>query len=476
MWLLLVVAFGQWLYTAYRAARVQLSEGVHSMWQAAQLQAVDAFRVATIVINSGADSVHVREQLQQIPPAAIHAMTIRKGVSSRSVDTIGTERNGDVIELQVDRRVLHSGDSMSGTVAIADRALGYSVIVLDGSDAESTSHQILDSGIDPRIANAIDTMRLRAEFTRQMAGQRLGVQWRVEAEEGPGEDLARLEVEAGDGRYLVASVTGTQRVLVRRMLPLLIGVSLVLLLSGGALLAFYRMQRRLYRVSVFQRDFARNMAHEMRTPLATLRLLLERLKAGDDQPDTQKYAEYLELAYRETGRLTSLAERLGAAARSGDASLQLNVERIDLMALLRASVALFEPMQSRVGATIDLPDIENGTIFVEMDGVYLRSVVDNVLDNALKYGGAGVHIAIGVARRGGAVLVEITDDGPGVAPEHADKLFERFYRVPTGERLPVRGLGVGLYFCREAMRAHGGDITLGRAPGTGCRFTLRIPA
>lgn len=146
------------------------------------------------------------------------------------------------------------------------------------------------------------------------------------------------------------------------------------------------------------------------------------------------------------------------------------------MELLRTCVALFEPARAQVDAEIVLPSVDNGVLFVEMDGVYLRSVVDNLIDNALKYGGKGVRLTISLEQGAAGMSIAFSDNGKGVAPEHAKHLFDRFYRVPTGNRLPVRGLGVGLYFCREAMRAHGGDITLVSEVGKGCCFTLLIPS
>ena len=474
VWVLLAAALGQWVYASYRAVKGQLDEGVVSMWQGAQLQAVDAYRVATKVINLGLGDSVVLHDIQLSDSLGSPAATVKS--SSGKSSNIQVSATVVKVSPGVHGDITVQEDTTKSVRAIVQQSNGVNAIFIDGGDSQASSTKVLVSEIDPRVAHSIDTAKLREEFTQQMAGKGLDVRWSVEDVAALADSSAQLWVDAGDDSYLIARVEGQRGVVAWQMLPLVLGVFVALVLAGVALLAFYRSQRQLFTVGVFQRDFARNMAHEMRTPLATLRLLLESLRHGEASRYEGKKEESLALAEQETDRLITLTERLSAAVRSGEANLPLAVERIDLMELLRTCVALFESARVQVDAEIVLPSVDNGVLFVEMDGVYLRSVVDNLIDNALKYGGKGVRLTISVEQGAAGMSIAFSDNGKGVAPEHAKHLFDRFYRVPTGNRLPVRGLGVGLYFCREAMRAHGGDITLVSEVGKGCCFTLLIPS
>lgn len=535
-WLLLAAALGQWLLSAFRSAAQQLNQSIVNIWQSAQLQSVDAYRVATKVFTIPSDSILSIEDSLLMPLSNIRTITIenRKGgavstgqkpvshssveihekrvqlcspngipktcrktdgmqatdcegegsvpyVHDRSLFTKATPRiavsqRSPVGSMRASKGVARGDDSADSLKVFLTQTEGMNTIVIDHGAPSTRSKQLIISAVDPNVASSIDTAKLRREFTKLIQGRKLRVHWRVIGVSELAADSAQLWVDAGDGRFLVASVDNRLVALAWGMLPAVLGVVFVLLLAGGTLRAFYKSQRGLYRLMLFQRDFARNMAHEMRTPLATLRLLLESLSRNDDSRSEKKQTQYLSLASQETDRLITLAERLSAAARTGDANLQLRVERIDLMDLLRASIALFQPAAAQANATISLSDVECGVLFVEMDGIYLRSVVDNLIDNAIKYGGRGVQLAIAAEQRLDSTVVRFADNGPGIAPEHAARVFERFYRVPTGDRLPVRGLGVGLFFCREAMRAHGGDIALQSEPGRGCCFTITIPS
>lgn len=475
VWWLLAAALGHWLYSSFLSAVAQQQEAIVSLWKGAQLHAVDPYRVATKVFSLSSDSVVAISDSLLPPPSSVRTIKIKRQMDGDNSVIHKVISSSSSPSKSSAYSVVSVGDAAKEGSVSVQKAEGVEMIVIGRNDPHLSSRQVIISTVDSNVANSIDTAKLRSEFTRQLEGRKLRARWQVVAAEALEADSAQLYVDAGDGNYLVAEVENQRAALLWGLLPAGLGVAFVLLLAGSALLAFYKSQQRLYRLMLFQQDFARNMAHEMRTPLATLRLILESLRQHNDAPRGDKHTEYLALASRETDRLISLAERLSAAVRSGDAKIVLSLARIDLMDLLRDSIAMFQPAAAQANATITLTEFPNGVPFVDTDVVYLRSVVDNLIDNALKYGGNGVELVISVEQHDRVSQVHFADNGPGISPEHAQRVFDRFYRVPTGDRLPTRGLGVGLFFCREAMRALGGDIALQYNHGIGTCFTITIP-
>ena len=116
------------------------------------------------------------------------------------------------------------------------------------------------------------------------------------------------------------------------------------------------------------------------------------------------------------------------------------------------------------------------TIHVQGDGAILRQVLTNLLDNAIKYAYSGSHISLRVSRSADeTIAIEVEDDGPGIPPEHRDKVFDRFYRIDKGRSRDMGGAGLGLAIAKWGAEAHGGDLRLFCPNGTGCTFRLVLP-
>jgi signal transduction histidine kinase len=211
-----------------------------------------------------------------------------------------------------------------------------------------------------------------------------------------------------------------------------------------------------------ERRFTADVAHELRTPLTALvgeaSLLAEHL---DHMPaDSRRPAELL---IADVARLRRLVDDLLEISRLDAGAESVHAEQVDLRSL--------------VGATVEARGW-NGRVRLDGDGLSLTSdprrlerIVGNLVDNALEHGGKEVAIRIG--RDGEAAAVEISDDGPGIPPEHLPHIFERFYKAD--EARSGGGTGLGLAIARENARLLGGEIDVSSVPGEGTRFTLRLP-
>ncbi len=224
---------------------------------------------------------------------------------------------------------------------------------------------------------------------------------------------------------------------------------------------------RVERAANAERRFAADAAHELRTPLAVLRTGLEVALSRERSP--HEYADALGAAFKEVVELCAMAEQLLTLARLAEET-SWSRERVDLAALAREVAGAVEPLLQ----TKPLLLVLRAAGIVEVDGnpIYLKRLVINLIDNAIKFAPAHGRIEIGVTICSGQALVRVADNGSGIPASDLPFIFDRFYR---GKARPESGNGLGLSLCREIVRLHRGEITAANRAGEGCEFLVTLP-
>lgn len=225
-----------------------------------------------------------------------------------------------------------------------------------------------------------------------------------------------------------------------------------------------------------QRDFVADASHELRTPLtsilANLELLEEELARAGGPSDPEAASEIAGSALRSSRRMRRLVGDLLLLARA-DAGRQVPPRPVDLARVAAEAVAEAAPLASGHHVSLDLPDV--GHTEVEGSSDDLHRMVLNLVENAMIHTPAGTPVVVSVHARDGAVVLEVADRGPGVAPERRARIFERFAR-DAGDRTSVSGSGLGLAIVRAVADAHGGTVSVDEAEGGGALFAIRLPA
>lgn len=227
------------------------------------------------------------------------------------------------------------------------------------------------------------------------------------------------------------------------------------------LLAVRRALAREARATAREKAFVAGVTHELRTPLASIRLLAETLADGRGHP-----RDYGTLMAQESERLEGLVERVLSVARVDEAPRFAEVKPADLV---RSTVALLAPRAERRAVTLecaadDLPP-------VTWDGDAVRQALVNLVENAIRHGREGGHVAVRAAADRSTVRLSVRDDGPGISRHERRSVFGRFVRGRTD----VPGTGLGLYLVEQVARAHGGRVDLETEEGHGSTFTLVLP-
>lgn len=251
--------------------------------------------------------------------------------------------------------------------------------------------------------------------------------------------------------------------------------SFFLLLSTG--LSFYFIYRSLAREQQLARlrsDLISNITHELKTPVATVSVALEALANFNVMQNPTLTKEYLSISRAELDRLALLIERVMNTAAFEQQSVQLRQTPTDLKAVAQRvmdSLRLqFEKVQANVRLTTEG---ENWT--APADETHLAHVLYNLLDNALKYTPRQPDIHLLLKDLPHAVQLTVTDNGVGIAPEYKNRIFEKFFRAPSGNIHTTKGHGLGLSYVAQVVAQHGGTVTVQSEPGAGSSFTVTLP-
>ena len=255
--------------------------------------------------------------------------------------------------------------------------------------------------------------------------------------------------------------------------------------SAGFLPAAERLVLTLHdvteinRTAEVKRDFVQNVSHELRTPLTAIKGFAETMQPTIDPVNRP----YLETIIRNTDRLVSLVQDLLTLSELEEHGIELQLEDVDLKEIAGQMLRLFEKRARDKGIELKLsaPDTDNS---LRADRFKLEQVFINLLDNAIKYTEKGeVEVILGrdsgVGRDASSVgraVIKVRDTGPGIAPEHLPRLFERFYVVDKGRSRQLGGTGLGLSIVKHIVLLHSGEISVESTPGAGTTFRITLPA
>jgi signal transduction histidine kinase len=246
--------------------------------------------------------------------------------------------------------------------------------------------------------------------------------------------------------------------------------------------AAYRAFRREQRLNEMKTNFVSSVSHELRAPIASVRLMAENLESGK-VPDPARQSEYFRFIGQECRRLSSLIENVLDFSRIEQGRKQYEFEPTDLVALTRTTVKLMEPyaMEKGVSLNLETSNAEHRTpnLELKMDGRAIQQALVNLIDNAVKHSAPKQAVTVGLEMKNESAAPEVhlfvADHGPGIPAAEQERIFERFYRLGSELRRETQGIGIGLSIVKHIVAAHGGRVTVDSAPGHGSRFTIVLP-
>jgi two-component system phosphate regulon sensor histidine kinase PhoR len=249
------------------------------------------------------------------------------------------------------------------------------------------------------------------------------------------------------------------------------------LLVGLTVMSFVILLRNLIqqrKLTQLKNDFISNITHELKTPLATVSVAIEALKNFNALHDPERTKEYLDISANELQRLSMLVDKVLKLSMFEKQEIELKYEWFDLKQLIREIVGSmrlqFEKFQAKVDIQVPADEVN-----IKADRLHITSVIFNLLDNALKYAKAYPSVHVDLKEGQDGIELSVTDNGIGISPEFRDKIFEKFFRVPTGDKHNVKGYGLGLSYVNYVVQRHHGNIDVESQEGIGSRFIVKLP-
>lgn len=243
----------------------------------------------------------------------------------------------------------------------------------------------------------------------------------------------------------------------------------VFVFFGYALYVIIRQKQ----LSEVQKNFINNLTHELKTPIASIELAAKVLENPKIIEQPERLAEYVRIVGQQNKRLSAHVERLLQMATIERTRLQLNLEKTELNEFIKTSVQEFKNSQNGHSYKIRF---ESGIsqAFIESDKLHFSNLIFNILDNAIKYCAAEPEIVIRLAEAGKYFRVSFEDNGIGIPKDDRKRIFNRFYRVPTGNVHDVKGFGLGLDYVQKIVLRHGWHINVIENSRKGSTFILKI--
>ncbi|GAB3969999.1 hypothetical protein GCM10028806_17160 [Spirosoma terrae] len=464
---------GYWLWKTYQINRQQFASTVQSaLFQSLEDQQVgDAKRLFIRKQKADSSSRMVIHRFD-----SMGSRHVRVFVNNRS-DSISRIR----IESEQPKRIVVTYDTQKRTTganplpadSIAKRI--SSLVLLDWTDRKRVNlaklkaayrSELIRRDIDATFQ--LDTLTSKPQnslgnFVFYRNGDQLTTDDIIQTSPVPINPIQNLFVQA--------TFAAPELYLLRQMGWLLGGSLLLLILTTGCFLFMLSTIMRQKKLSEVKSDFINNMTHELKTPIATVTAAVEALQNFGALNDPQRTQTYLAISQTNLQRLSDLVEKVLNLAVEEKRELVLHPEPVHLADVTNELIT-----NHRLKAT--KPVIFDTSIsqdaIVVVDRVHFGNALNNLIDNAIKYSRDKVTIQLSFRGNIDNWQLTVSDNGLGVPKAYQSAIFDRFFRVPTGNLHPVKGFGLGLAYVRQVVERHGGTITVQSEPGKGSEFTVHL--
>jgi len=274
--------------------------------------------------------------------------------------------------------------------------------------------------------------------------------------------------------YLYVYFPNRKRYLFRQtgltIIPTIILTGLLIAIFTYAILVILRQKK----LSNIKNDFINNMTHELKTPISTISLASQMLQDGSISNTPSTIEHVSKVIFQESKRLSFQVEKVLQMAVFNEGRLKLKLREFDVNKMIETVTANFELRVKNKNGTLHAEIMAENAV-IKGDEVHITNVIFNLLDNAMKYSKESPEIWVRTENRKNAIMISVQDNGIGIAKEHHAQIFDRFYRVPTGNVHDVKGFGLGLSYVKKIVDLHNGTIKVESALNKGTKFKIYFP-
>lgn len=469
--LLLVLQFF-WLRSAYRDAAEDFQKETNLLFRNTIFAMQDSLILRGIEPVSGNDTTFIHNPLKKDDHVSKRFLLFHDSVSVAGF-VRGRDPNRDMLEKGVRIEIFNS----SGLRDSIGRLL-RPIIAKYQHHKESRSF-IYRMGIDSLPADSIQD-----HYKAVLHEAGIPADFKVLSFDGrrPGTGPVRPPLERftteiipmNPIHHYAVAFSGIENILLKEITPQIVFSIFLTLLTIGSFHMMYKNLRSQQRLNLIINDFINNVTHELKTPVATVSVAIEALKNFHALDSPERTDEYLTIAQRELSRLTLMTDKILKTAVYEDRGIEVEFAPLDMDRLIQEVLSSLKLVFEK-RKTVWQYQKKGNDFTLEGSQAHLMNVLYNLLDNGLKYSpGEGV-LDITLERSPNQIMLSVKDNGIGIAPEYQKRIFEKFFRVPSGDVHNTKGYGLGLSYVASVIKSHGGKIVLESDIGKGSCFVVTLP-
>jgi len=286
--------------------------------------------------------------------------------------------------------------------------------------------------------------------------------------------ISEIYKDHDSGDQYALAFDKTNGFILQKIIPEILFSLFLFVITSLSFYFIYKSLRDQQRLTAVKNDLIANITHELKTPIATVGVAIEALQNFGALNNPQRTKEYLDISQQELNRLSILVDKVLNTSLFEKGDIPLKSEPINLKMLVQDVLNSMKLQFQNKKAVVNF-NSEGENFMVQGDKIHLTSVIYNLIDNALKYSPLAPKLAINLKKTVGQIDFLVKDNGLGIAKEFQDKIFDKFFRVPTGNAHNIKGHGLGLNYVKKVIEKHGGQITVQSKQGEGTAFTVSLP-
>ncbi len=443
---------------------VQLYESIRKDVEREVMAAMTDADIDDLMVRAGRAQGLASNATMQEEADSVNSKAPRKAEASTYRDENGqlisvrTEADGTVVEEKalLAEEIPYSNqmiDAMSKQFhSIMDKYIGFDMTVMDSVLNDHLSRRYINPEfVAVEVVNGKDSVLFNNP--------------KIQAHSGF--DTFRIVINPNEDVYYKAYITPLTRHILSQMMGVIVTIFLLMVTFAAAFRYLFRTVSRLRTIEEMKDDFVSNMTHELKTPISIAYSANDALLNYDTANDREKKEAYLTIALKQLRHLGELVENILAMSMERRKTMTLKPEKIHLPGLVED---IAEAQRMRGGKDIAIEVRSEGDIFVTADKSHLSNVLNNLIDNAIKYSGESVAINITID----SDSLDVADNGIGIPAKNQPYIFDKFYRVPHGNRQDVRGYGIGLYYVKHILEKMGWSISVKSQENRGSTFTIKF--
>lgn len=432
-------------------------------------------QISSITISTTHDS------LMKIDPEMIREIAVRnmnkEGKPGEKVIAIGYSNNkNDSLnkDTVVIRKSAKTGDRKIPDMLTEDIVHRDGQINMPGKDAVFRFLYNVDS---ISVKDSVTVKEITTAYASKLKEDKMDLSFAVNRQDsGQTDSLAMNEVTIGFANPITYSLSLQNKMsyLVKKLtLPILFSLFLVGITIASFVL-LYRSLLKQRKLAELKNQFISNITHELKTPIATVGVAIEALKNFNAIHDPQRTREYLDISQNELQRLSLLVDKVLKLSMFEKKEIELKKEQFDCKQLAEEVLNSMKLQFDKYHATVKW-HTEGDNFIIDADKLHITSVIYNLLDNALKYSKEDPVIDVRLVSSKDYVEFSVSDNGIGIEPAYQQKIFDKFFRVPAGDKHNTKGYGLGLSYVSQVIKRHHGQLQVESELGKGSTFIAKVP-